>query len=45
VEFRSVGVRNAIEQAVHWLIRPYRCGLCGHHFFLLRGVAAAEPAN
>jgi hypothetical protein len=36
VDFRSVGVRNALERALYWLLRPQRCGLCGHHFFLLR---------
>jgi transposase-like protein len=36
IEFRSVGARNALEQAVSWLFQPYRCELCGHHFFLLR---------
>lgn len=39
LDFRSVGVRNAIESAIHWLFRPYRCGLCGRHFFLLRWLA------
>ena len=36
VEFRDVGVRNAIEAAVHWILLPFRCCLCGHHFFLFR---------
>jgi hypothetical protein len=25
-----------MEQAMQWIILPYRCGLCGHHFFLFR---------
>lgn len=36
IEFRSVGVRNVVEQALLWLLQPYRCSLCGHHFFLVR---------
>ncbi len=36
IDYRSVGTRNAIERAVLWLIQPYRCSLCGHHFFLFR---------
>jgi len=39
VEFRGVGTRNALEQAFHWLLLPYRCELCGRHFFLLRFLA------
>ena len=34
IDFRSVGVRNTIEKAFRWLLHPYRCSLCGHHFFL-----------
>lgn len=41
IEFRGVGVRNALERAVYWLLLPYRCDLCGHHFFLLRWQAPA----
>jgi transposase-like protein len=36
IDFRDVGVRNATERAFHWLVHPYRCALCGHHFFLFR---------
>jgi hypothetical protein len=36
VDYRSVGVRNTLEAAFHWLLLPFRCGLCGRHFFLLR---------
>jgi len=36
IDFRSVGVRNAFEQALRWLLLPHRCGLCGQHFFLLK---------
>jgi lipopolysaccharide biosynthesis regulator YciM len=41
MQFRSVGVRNAVEQALRWILLPYRCALCGHHFFLLRWCAPA----
>jgi hypothetical protein len=36
IEFRAVGWRNALEKAVRWIVMPYRCELCGHHFFLFR---------
>jgi DNA-directed RNA polymerase subunit RPC12/RpoP len=36
IEFRSVGARNAVEAFVQWLLEPYRCALCGRHFFLFR---------
>ena len=36
VEFRGIGVRNTIERAIHWILLPYRCDLCGRHFFLFR---------
>ncbi len=36
IEFRTVGLRNGFERAFHWLLHPYRCSLCGHHFFLFR---------
>jgi hypothetical protein len=42
IEFRGVGPRNAMERAVHWLLLPYRCDLCGHHFFLMRWLAPVE---
>jgi len=42
VEFRGVGVRNAIESALSWLLSPYRCSLCGRHFFLLKWRAPLE---
>jgi hypothetical protein len=35
VDYRSVGPRNFIEQALLWLFQPNRCGLCGRHFFLI----------
>ncbi len=40
IDFRSVGTRNAFERTFQWLIQPYRCGLCGHHFCLIRRFAA-----
>jgi hypothetical protein len=36
IEFRSVGTRNSLEEAMLWLLQPLRCSLCGHHFFLFR---------
>ena len=36
--FRSVGPRNGFEETLIWLFQPFRCSLCGHHFFLLRRV-------
>jgi predicted Zn-ribbon and HTH transcriptional regulator len=36
IDFRIVDARNGMERAFLWLLRPYRCGLCGHHFFLCR---------
>ena len=27
---------------MYWLFLPYRCALCGHHFFLLRWLAPVE---
>ena len=42
VEFRGVGVRNAIERALYWIILPYRCSLCGRHFFLFRSRAPVD---
>jgi DNA-directed RNA polymerase subunit RPC12/RpoP len=36
VDLRPVGVRNSIEQAIHWILLPYRCSLCGRHLFLFR---------
>lgn len=42
VDFRGVGVRNAIEKALYLILLPYRCSLCGRHFFLLRWLAPIE---
>lgn len=39
VVFRGVGIRNSIEGFFYRWLYPYRCSLCGHHFFLLRGRA------
>jgi len=27
---------------MYWLLLPYRCDLCGRHFFLLRWLAPVE---
>jgi len=40
VDFRGVGARNAMEKAIHWFLLPYRCSLCGRHFFLMRWLTA-----
>ena len=42
IEFRSVGIRNGVEQAFQWLLQPYRCSLCGRHFFLFKWMAPVE---
>jgi hypothetical protein len=44
MDLRSVGIRNGLEKAFHWLLQPYRCCLCGRHFFLFRWQTAAEDA-
>ncbi|MEO8657277.1 MAG: hypothetical protein ABI693_02345 [Bryobacteraceae bacterium] len=44
IDFRSVGVRNTMEGAINWLLQPYRCSLCGHHFFLFRWQAPVPGA-
>jgi predicted Zn-ribbon and HTH transcriptional regulator len=36
IEFRAVGTRNALERSIYFLLQPYRCELCGNHFFLFR---------
>jgi hypothetical protein len=42
IDFRSVGARNTIEAALHWLLQPYCCSLCGHRFFLFRWLVPVE---
>jgi DNA-directed RNA polymerase subunit RPC12/RpoP len=42
VDFRGVGLRNSMEKALHFLLSPYRCCLCGRHFFLFKWQAPAE---
>jgi transposase-like protein len=44
VEFRNVGLRNGVERSLAWLVAPFRCNLCGRHFFLFRWVAPLENA-
>jgi len=39
VDFRDVGDRNSLEKALRWLLLPFRCTLCGRHFFVLRCLA------
>lgn len=36
IEYRNVGVRNFLEQAVFWLLQPCRCDFCGRHYYLFR---------
>jgi hypothetical protein len=40
VEYRSVETTTVLEQVFQWLVLPFRCTLCGHHFFLFRWLAA-----
>jgi transposase-like protein len=42
IEFRGVGARNALEAAFNWILWPYRCSLCGRHFFLFRWQAPID---
>ena len=44
IEFRSVGVRSEFERVFLWLRQPYRCDLCGHHFFLFRWQVPVETS-
>jgi hypothetical protein len=39
VAFWGVGIRNSVEGFVYRWLFPYRCCLCGRHFFLFRGQA------
>jgi hypothetical protein len=45
IQFRSVGVRNSVEQALNWLLQPCRCDFCGHHLFLFRWRVPVEGAS
>jgi transposase-like protein len=45
IELRSVGVRNSMEKMFLWLLQPYRCCLCGRHFFLYRWQTADGAAQ
>jgi hypothetical protein len=36
IDYRSSDAKNPFETAVHWLLQPYWCALCGHRFFLFR---------
>jgi DNA-directed RNA polymerase subunit RPC12/RpoP len=44
VDLRRVGVRNSLEQAIYWILLPYRCSLCGRHCFLFRWLTPADNA-
>ena len=45
IEFRGVGVRNLVERVLRWILLPYRCELCGRHFFLIRWRAPLEGTS
>jgi predicted Zn-ribbon and HTH transcriptional regulator len=34
IDFRKVGSEGAMEVTLRWLLHPFRCDLCGHHFYL-----------
>jgi hypothetical protein len=34
IDFRKVGTRGPWEESFSWLLQPFRCGLCGHPFYL-----------
>lgn len=38
-------MRNAIEQAIYWILLPFRCSLCGRHFFLFRWAAPVKGTS
>jgi len=42
IDFRSVGIRNEVDKVLQCLLHPYRCSLCGRHFFLFGLHAAPE---
>jgi hypothetical protein len=42
IEFRGVGARNLMETFLCLFLSPYRCCLCGRHFFLIRWMAPAD---
>jgi len=44
IDFRAVDTQDAIERACLWLLQPYRCALCGRHFFLFRWRAPIADA-
>jgi hypothetical protein len=44
VDFRSVGDRSALEAALHFILLPFRCALCGRHFFVCRWLLPADYA-
>jgi hypothetical protein len=33
-----------MEKAFLWLFMPFRCALCGHHFFMLRWLVPVEAS-
>ncbi len=44
IDFETVGPRNGLERNLRWLLHPYRCSLCGHHFCLMRRSVALGDA-
>lgn len=45
VDFRGVGDRNSLETTLRRLFVPFRCMLCGRHFFILRWLAPTEETT
>lgn len=45
IDFRRVGARNGVERAMLWLLQPYRCSLCGRHFYLFRWLSPASEGQ
>ena len=44
VDFRAVGDRSALERALHFIFLPFRCSLCGRHFFICRWLLSPDGA-
>lgn len=45
IVYRAVGARNGWERFLSPLLMPFRCDLCGHHFFLAVWRLQPEPAE
>jgi hypothetical protein len=42
IDFRVVGLRNSVEKLISFAFLPFRCGLCGQHFFMIRWLAPSD---